>query len=87
MSHAVNFMGQSYEQYDDGAPETRECEAKGCTHRDTHLDDSGTMDQCQDCEGYFCPAHRFLSTTGRYDLCQQCREQEEIDAGIPSEQD
>ena len=80
-----DFSGNAYEAHDTDAlyPRAYECEAHDCRATDARVDDGGTMEQCQDCESYFCPAHRVMEKGGRYDVCLACRHQQEIDAVSP----
>lgn len=80
---ANDFSGNAYENHDIDAPSTKECEAHGCQATDLSTDDGGTMAACEDCESFFCPAHRVPSKDGHCDVCQSCRDQQEIDAVSP----
>ena len=84
-----DFSGNAYEAHNQDAlyPRAYECEAKDCRVTDACTDDGGTMEQCQDCESYFCPAHRATEKGGRYEVCLPDREQQEYDAVTPYHED
>lgn len=64
-------------------PRVYVCEYANCRTVGFKADDDGTMDQCQHCEAYTCAEHRMLTKDGHTEVCQSCREQEEIDAVTP----
>lgn len=63
------------------APRVYECEHHNCMHRAMSVDEApyGDMDQCQDCEGWYCPAHIGLDVTGHYAECHECHAAAAVD--------
>ena len=75
---ANDFSGNAYEAHDVDAPRTYECEAGGCRAFDLKQDDGGTMEQCADCESYFCPTHMTDDKAIHTRVCTDCRHEQDV---------
>ena len=77
---ARDFQGNAYDAITQDAlyPRAYECEERGCTTTDARVEDGGAIDQCADCESYYCPAHRVPDTACHVELCGSCRHERDV---------